>query len=405
MPTGRITKRSVDALKANATKDTYLWDTDVPGFGVKLTLRGKRTYLYQYRDKTRRTRRVTIGEHGRPWTPEKARREAAELHAQSHLARDGKAPDPAQEKTERRTAETVADAIRLFLAEHVEAKRKGSTGIEYRRLLESHALPALGRTPLHDVTRADIARIHHKMRDTPYQANRMLAVLGSLFTFAIRHGLYEGANPCKHIERFPEKKKERFLSPAELARLGKVLSEHEADRPIIVGAMRLLLLTGARRGEVLGLRWDEIDYEAPCLRLPDSKTGAKTIPLHAPALEVLADMAKLRQEGNPHVFPGQKIGGHLTVLQKVWAEWRAEAGLDDVRIHDFRHTFASVGASGGTSLVILGSILGHADQATTQRYGHLSDNPRQEAAEHIANRIRHQLASEDGEVVAFTKGA
>ena len=454
MATAKLTKARVEALStspANLTKsgkvqDAYLWDAEIPGFGVKVTEKGARTYLFQYRDKVKHTRRVTIGRHGRPWTVEKARSEAEQLFAQATLAKRGQAEDPAEVRTERRTAKTFADAVDLFLTEHVAVKKKPGTSAEYRRLLEKHVVPKLGKAALLDVGRADLARIHHGLRGTPYQANRVAAVLGSLFGWAIRHGHYRGENPAHHIEKYREEKKERFLAPAELAMLGAILARHEGDNPIGVAAIRMLILTGMRKMEVLTLRWEDIDIESGFINLPDSKTGAKSIPLSAPAATVIKAMGEVREQGNPYVFIGRGTGSHLIGLQKMWERWRDEAtievwshddrvgaviarlgeklerrptvgeirdelerdkiepprGMDDVRLHDFRHSFASVGASGGDSLLIIGSILGHANQATTQRYAHLYDDPRKAAAERIAGQIEAGLSGRAGEVVAFS---
>lgn len=395
MPTGKITKRSVDALKTDLSnrsdptkkypkgriKDVYLWDSEFPGFAVKATGETTKTYLFQYRDKTKRTRRVTIGHHGRPWTPDKARDEAEKIAAEIRLG-----GDPAKSKSDREvlTVNQIADA---FLQDHVDAKRKHRTAKEYRRLLTKRVLPKLGRLAIEDIDRADVARLHQSMRKTPYDANRALAVLSSMFTWAIRHGEYAGNNPCLLIERYKEKKNERFLSPSELAQLGEVLARHESDTPVGVAAIRFLVLTGMRKNECLTLKWDEVSFESATVHLSDSKTGAKSIPMSAPALEVLSGMSELSQDGNPYVFVGKKNGGHLINLQKIWTRLRIEAGLEDVRIHDFRHSFASVGASSGDSLVILGSILGHANAATTARYAHLHQDPRKAAAERIAGQI------------------
>ena len=462
MPTARITKRSVDSMRPCPGKDAYLWDSEIPGFGLKVTPKDVRTYLFQYRDPVRRngkgahvTRRVTIGRHGHPWTPEKARKEADGLYKRAQ-----RGENPAQTKTDRRKAQSVGEALNLFLAEHADERRKKTTAGEYRRLVEKHIIPELGGIALSSVTRADVARLHYKMRATPYQANRAVAVLGSFFTWAVRNGLFTGENPARLIEKNGERGRERFLSPVELAAIGDVFAAAEAAQPAAVNALRLIAVTGMRKNEALTLRWSDIDRPSGVIRLSDSKTGPKTIPLSAPALEVLQRMENSRSEKNPYVFPGWRVRraaplaadgaakGHLVGIQKVWERLRAlatialwkktsaigalvdelaaalereptpaevrtraaersleiPAGIDDVRIHDFRHSFASIGASRGDSLVILGSILGHASASTTERYAHLFDDPRKAAAASIAEQVAASLKGNGGEVVTMRWG-
>jgi integrase len=246
-------------------------------------------------------------------------------------------------------------------------------------------LPALGTKKVAAVTRADIGSLHHAMRETPGAANRVLALLSKMFTLAEQWGLrQDGSNPVRHIERYRERRFERFLSSAELARLGETLAEAErtqTEYPSVLAAIRLLIFTGARLSEILELRWDQVDFERACLRLPDSKTGAKLIHLSPPALDVLFSIEQ--HESNPYVIVGREPCAHLINLRKPWGRLRAKAGLPDVRLHDLRHSFASVGAAIGVSLPILGKILGHTHAATTQRYTHLAADPVQEAVHKI----------------------
>lgn len=227
---GRITKRAVDALAAPATGEAVLWDDALAGFGVRVRPGNVKAYVVLYRAGAGRSaplRKVTIGKHGSPWTPDTARTEAKRL-----LGLVAGGADPAGVKSERRMAESMADLAARFLAEHVDAKRKDRTAAEYRRLLDKIILPALGKKKIGDVTRADIARLHHANRDAPYQANRMLAVLSKMFNLAEAWGIRpDGSNPCRHIERNPERGRERMLSAAELARLGDALAAYDCSRP------------------------------------------------------------------------------------------------------------------------------------------------------------------------------
>jgi len=389
----KLTKRFVDALKSAEEREVLVWDEIVKGFGLRLYPGGAKGYLVQYRSKGR-TRRLALGRHG-VLTPEQARR-----LAQDALARVRAGEDPAQDRRQAAHAPTVAALAERYLAEHARTKKKRSSAETDARNLRLHVLPKLGRRLVADVSRAEISALHHAMRATPGAANRVLALVSKMFSLAERWGLRpDASNPARHVERFPERKMERFLSARELARLGDALAELEQARvePVqVVAAGRPLLLTGARRGEILGLEWEHVDFDAACLRLPDSKEGgAKVIPLGAHALDVLARL--------PHrsrwVLP-TTAGDRPVSLSKPWDRIRKRAGLDDVRLHDLRHSFASVGVAGGDSLFIVGSILGHKRASTTERYAHLSDDPRRAAMDRIGARIAAAMDGKaDAEVV------
>jgi integrase len=386
---GKITKRSVDALKLGADgAEAVLWDGELKGFGVRVQRGDAKSYVLHYRVGTGRgapLRKLTIGRHGSPWTAELARAEAKRLLG---LVAQGK--DPAGAKADAKVAPTVAELAARFLAEHAEAKRKASTAKEYRRLFEHVVLPAIGKRKVADVTRRDIERLHQARRATPTEANRALACLSTMFNIAERWGMRpDGSNPCRHVEKYPQRRRERFLSPAELARLGDALAAHDGS-PFAVAAVKLLVFTGARLGEVLGLRWEWIDFDRGEARLPDSKTGAKTLHLPPPALAVLVALPRL--EGNPYVIAGAKEGAALVNLEKPWRAIRHPAGLDDVRLHDLRHAFASVAASSGMGLPIIGKMLGHTQAATTARYAHLASDPVKAAAATVAGKIAAAMA-------------
>lgn len=406
----RIGLQVVKALRPGE----IVWDTEVKGFGVR---RQRKAAVYVL--KTRiggRQRWFSIGPHGAPWTPEKARQRARVI-----LGEKADRKDPAAIRDARKRNPTVEELAALFLAEHVEAKRKASTAAGYRDLIERLVVPAMGAFRTADVSHADVARLHHSLRATPYQANRAIAVLSKMFGWAEGRGYRPSlANPCRHVEKYPERARERFLSEAELARLGDVLAGAEAEweahhaaadaarqrggkapratrdlvSPTVVAAIRLLVFTGARMSEVLTLTWGMVDADRAMLRLPDSKTGAKSIYLNAPALAVLAALPRL--EGNPHVLPGQKDGAPLVNLEKPWRILRARAGLDDVRLHDLRHSFASVAAGLGQSLPMIGRLLGHTQAATTQRYAHLASDPVRQAADAVGARIAAAIAGRKG---------
>ena len=334
-----------------------------------------------------------------PLTPEQARKEAARL---SGAVAGG--ADPAAVRAAEKTAPTVAAFAERFLSEHVATKTKSSTAIEYRRLIEIYVLPAIGRKPMRDVSRADISRLHHDQRTKPYAANRALAVLSKMFTLAEKWGDREdGSNPCRHVERYAERKRERMLSADEFGRLADALKA-PGRSPYVVAAIKLLVFTGARLSEILTLQWAWIDFERGEARLPDLKTGAKTLHFPPPALAVLADLT--RQEGNPHVIVGNVAGARLVNLEKPWRAVRKAAGLNDVRLHDLRHAFASVAASSGMGLPIIGKMLGHTQAATTHRYAHLSSDPVKAAAATVAGKIADAMqrtAGTTAEVVQLTR--
>jgi integrase len=395
-----ISKRSVDAAKAGK-RDAYLWDKDLKGFGLKVTPAGRKVYLVQYRlgGRKGRTRRVTIGLHG-VVTADEARTRAKHLLGEVAAGRD-----PAAALDEVRGSKKLGELLTRFLKEHAEDKLKAITATEYNRLAQLHVLPALRHRLIRDITRSDVARMHSSLSDKPYQANRLVALLSKFFNWCERQGHRpDGSNPCRHVEKFRENKRERFLSGDELTRLGEALRGAEDDRtasPWVVAAIRLLTLTGARLSEVLTLKWEFVDFDRAVIRLPDSKTGAKTLYLNAPALAVLSELPRV--EGNPFVIVGERKGAHLVNLQKPWRRIRRAAGLDDVRLHDLRHSFASVAASGGMSLPIIGALLGHSQPQTTHRYAHLAADPLRAASEAIAGRIssalqlpRRPSPSEDG---------
>jgi integrase len=396
---GKITKRAVDALQPSADgRELVLWDSEISGFGVRVQKSSGKTYVLKYRAGRGRAaplRKFTIGKHGK-LTPDEARAKAKRLWA---FVADGK--DPAGDEAAAKAAPTVARLAQRFLAEHADAKRKGSTAREYRRLLEHVILPALGKKRVADVTRQDVQRLHHARRATPTEANRALACLSTMFNLAERWGERpHGSNPCRHVEKYRQNKRERMLSPVELARLGDVLSGYDGS-PFYAAAIKLLVFTGARLGEVLGLQWQWIDFERGEARLPDSKTGAKTLHLPPPALEALAALPRVA--GNPHVIVGGKPGAALVNLEKPWRAIRKKAELEDVRIHDLRHSFASIAASGGMGLPIIGKMLGHTQAQTTQRYAHLASDPVKAAAASVAGKIAAAMGGGKGNAATLIK--
>jgi integrase len=423
----RLTKRSVEAIKA-AERDVLLWDADIPvwdadipGFGVKVTPKGARIYVLQY-SRRDRTKRMTIGRHGDGGlTADQARREAEILRG---VIRDG--GDPAAERSRQRAIPTMRGLAGRYMAEHATPKKKPRSADSDQRLIDCHILPLLGDRQVSEIGRADLRRFMQDVaagktgldqktglrgrrivRGGKGAANRSLTLLSKMFALAEDWGYRPSeGNPCRMVERFDEsagRERARFMSDAQLARLGEALAAAEARNPMPVNIVRLLLLTGARMGEIVGLRREYLDLGRGLIRLPDSKTGAKVIVLSAPARQLLAELVKDGPETGL-LFPGprpvrgkeaQPYGG----LKRFWRGVCTSAQLGDTRIHDLRHTHASVGVAGGFSLLVVGKLLGHSQASTTERYAHLADDPIWQAADVVGNRIAAALAGKSAAVV------
>ena len=376
----RITKRSVDAIKADGA-DTVYWDGELTGFGLRVRRSGRKSYVVQ----TRIAGKLcwfTIGPHG-PLNPNQARARALEI-----LACAKKGIDPRDADARREAQPSMADLGRRFLEEYVPVHCKPSTREEYRRSVRLFVDPVIGELRVPEVQRKDIAALHHGLRDKPYQANRTLGVLSKMFNLAEVWGWRpDGSNPCRHVKRYKEHKRERFLSPEETERLGQVLREAEEEMPSAVAAFRLLLLTGCRMSEIRDLRWDYVNDD--CIELPDTKTGGRAVPLAPSAVRLLTSLP--RDEDNPWVIAGRKPGWHLTDLQHPWRRIRGRAGLDGVRIHDLRHSFASRALALGEGLPMIGKLLGHTQVQTTARYAHLARDTVKASAARIGDSIDRDL--------------
>ena len=389
----RITKRSVDAVKVGGADIVY-WDGELTGFGLRVRRSGRKSYVVQ----TRIAGKLcwfTIGPHG-PLNPNQARARALEI-----LACAKKGIDPRDADARREAQPSMADLGRRFLEEYVPVHCKPSTREEYSRSVRLFVDPVIGELRVPEVQRKDIAALHHGLRDKPYQANRTLGVLSKMFSLAEVWGWRpDGSNPCRHVKRYKEHKRERFLSPEETERLGQVLRDVEEEMPSAVAAFRLLLLTGCRMSEIRDLRWEYVKDD--CIELPDAKTGGRVVPLGPEARAVLSAIP--RDEDNPWVIAGRLPGSHLTDLQRPWRRIRKQAGLEGVRIHDLRHSFASRALALGESLTMIGKLLGHTQVQTTARYAHLARDSIQTAAARITGSIGGNLLGGDEMKRALTRG-
>ncbi len=415
----KITKRAIDALAPDA-KPFVAFDSDLAGFGVRVMPSGAMSYVVEYRPhgggRGVSKRRLTIGRVG-VLTPDQARRAAADTLAKVRLG-----GDPAASIMEKRRALTVAALCEAFEAEHLKAKVKSSTAgahsLALARLKAAH-----GSIKAEALTRGHVAALHLRMGDTPYAANRALAVWSKLYSWAGVRGIApKGLNPARGIERYREQGRERFLTGEELARLGDALRLAETEGlawdvdeakpgakylpreknrrrvldPFAISAIRLLILTGARLREILHAQWNQVDWERGILYLAESKTGRKPIYLNAPAQAILVSLPRI--DGNPHIIAGAKSGEPRADLKKPWEAVRRAADLDGLRLHDLRHSFASVGAGASLGLPIIGKLLGHTQPATTQRYAHLDADPMRRAVDTIGATIVAKMNGNKGGV-------
>jgi integrase len=420
MSVAKLSKRTVDALRP-ANKSFIAFDTSLKGFGMRVLPSGAKSWVIEYRPggggRKVGKRRFKLGNVG-DLTPDEARKIARSLLSKVRLG-----GDPAHDRWAARRQMTVAALAEEFIEEHAQAKRKASTAGNYAQVLRRIVVPEIGSRKVDAVTRMTIARLHLKLKRTPYHANKMLAVVGSMYSFAAaKHIVPEGFNPARGITRFPESNRERFLTISELDRLGAALREGETTglpwhfdpqkpgakhapkegkrltkiSPHAAAAIRLLLFTGCRLGEILRLRWADVDLERGLLFLPDSKTGRKTVVLNAPAAAIFVELPRL----GVYVIAGDDAGNEdekpRSDLKRPWIAVRKRAKLEGVRIHDLRHTHASFGAAGGLGLPIIGKLLGHKHAATTARYAHLDNDPLRRASESIAGKIAEAMG--EGEV-------
>ncbi|TAJ91967.1 DUF4102 domain-containing protein [bacterium] len=413
----KLTKRFVDALKP-VERDTLYRDSDLKGFALRAKPSGVRTWVVQYRNKSGRTRKLALGKVG-VLTPDEARQ-----RARTALGEATGGSDPSADRHVQRGDLTIATLVDRYLKEgptSKPAKKKTSWAADASNL-RRHVVPLLGRRQLGTVTTDDIQKFQKDVTDGktqkdektrkrgraivkggPAAATRATLVLSAMLQWATTKKLRTD-NPGKGVNLNKPTRRERFLSGAELARLGEAFTKAEQQglNGNSLAILRLLLLTGARRNEIASLKWDYVDFERRALRLPDSKTGAKIVPLGAPALEVLNSLAQ--NNGSPWVFPAARGQGHHVGMPRVWRKLRASARLKDVRMHDLRHGFASIAVADGDSLYLVGKVLGHAQATTTQRYAHLQLDPVRAVADRTSRKLAGALKGGKGGTVISLGG-
>lgn len=415
----KLSNRLIESL-ASQSKRYIVWDEARKGFGLRVEVSGLKSFIVRYRaaggGRNAPAREMVIGRFD-TWKADDARKEAGKILNQVDAGQD-----PASDRARKRTELTVAGLCELYLKEGTANKKASTLAIDKGRI-ERHIVPLLGKRLVSEVDSRDVRRFMQDVANGKTKADiktklrgraiveggkgtaaRTVGLLGGIFSFAIEEKMRTD-NPVRGVKRYADNKGERFLSANELARLGEALRQAEAQgaNKFAVAIVRLLTFTGARKSEITKLKWQEVDFERSCLRLADSKSGAKVVPLGPPALAILADLKP--SDVSPFVFPAESGGSAFQGTEKLWRKVRIAAGLSDLRIHDLRHSFASAGLLAGDNLAIIGKLLGHADVKTTARYAHLADDPVKQAANRISNSIAAAMENKPSAEIIKLKGA
>ena len=422
----RITDKLVRELELPAKGNRIVYDDRVSGFGIRITSGGSRSFVLNYRNSEGVERRLTIGPYGRnEWSVEAARKRAGDL--KKNISNGG---DPLAEKVEARGAASVAGLCDRYIDDHLPRKRPSSQRDD-KAMITKIIRPKLGNQKVAGVTHLDIDKLHRAMKATPYRANRVLSLLSKMFALSIRYG-WRPDNPCQGVERFHEEKRTRYLNTKEISRLVKVLADYPEIRAAKVeqkhkdpdairsrervwglktaNVVRLCLLTGCRVGEALNATWSQLDLEGDIWIKPGATTKQGTehrAPLSGAAVLLVKDIlaAAPKDEDDkpesPYVFPGRTPDQPLNNLKRDWGTIRKTAKIEDVRMHDLRHTYASILVSTGASLPLIGALLGHTQVATTARYAHLFDDPLRKAADEVGYIV---TGKKSAEVVKLGKG-
>jgi integrase len=422
----RLSQSLAEALKPRA-HHYICYDSALPGFGCRVSAGGVRAWVFEYRPGGGRkspTKRITLGRvEALPCS--KARRAAETLYHRTRLG-----ADPVADRDEDRAAPTVDAVIQRYMSEEIEPARKPGTVKLYAKYFRNHISPAIGRKRGRDLTYSDVARLHRAIgMRAKVTANRVVELISSLYNWAGKAGeVPRGMNPARDVTRFREQARHRYLSDDEITALGATLALAETDglpfevdetrptakhaprpenrrikvSPHAIGAIRLLLLSGCRLGEILGLRWTDVDFARGELILQDSKTGARTVWLNAAALAVLAELSRIRL--GDYVIAGDRPGAPRRDLHRPWRQIIKHAGLVDVSLHTLRHTDASIGVGAGIGLPLVGALLGHRVASTTQRYAHIGDTSARRASETIGATLAAALERKTADNVTALKG-
>ncbi len=369
----KLTKQVIDETPFPSAGQVFVRDTELPGFALRVT-KGRKSFILEKRIRGR-MRRLTIGPYG-PLTVDQARRLAT-----IHVAAIAQGKDPAQVRQDQLHEPTFGDLTEQYLARHAPRKRSAR---DDQGMLQTH-LAVFRTRKLTDVSRNDVARLHAKVGEAaPYRANRLVALLRKMFNLARDWGLYAGENPSTRIQLFTEESRDRFIQPDELPQLFQAIAEE--PNVFIRSFFLTALLTGARRGEVLTMRWDDVNLARAEWRIPHTKAGrSHLLPLPQALVLMLRSLPKV--EGVPYVFLGQNGTGHLQNMKRAWNRIRRKAGIEDVRFHDLRRTVGSWVAGSGESLQLIGKVLNHRDVTTTAVYARLNLDPVRQALERNARKM------------------
>lgn len=383
----KLTKKNVEALEPTGTR-YEVRDDELIGFSIRVGTTGEKSFYLTYRAGKGRAaplKRLRIGTFP-SMTVEQARQIVKQKLAQ--IAMGG---DPAQEVKEGKNAPLFHEVIEMFLQEHVDAKLKSATQHQYRTLAQNHLIPAFKKMKMADITYRHVAKLHHDLQNTPYLANRCAAVLSKFFDWCEKTGYRDrGTNPVRGLEKYREEKRLKFMESSELEAIGEgiaKLEKQDAIDPTIAAALKVMLLTGARCSEILTLKWEYFNESKEKVLLPNSKTGAKVLPIPPTAWEVISALPRV----NEYCFPGRWGRGHIINVKDTWKRICKAGAISGWRIHDLRHAFASYAANSGKSLPIIGKILGHSQASTTSRYAHLAENPVAQAAAETAAGLAQEL--------------
>ena len=380
--TMKLTNKNVDQLLAD-TKSYIEWDSEVKGFGVRVNLNLKKTFILKFRvgqGRSAQVRKPVIGTFG-VMKVEEARKIARKWLLEASEGKDPKEVD--------KTNVMLKDFFEVYLEHYANLKKKPSSIEEDKRLMRLHISPSFGKVCIKDITRAMITKHHQSMHATPHGANRMLALLSKMMNLAEKWEYRPlNSNPCKHIDRYKEQGREVYLTMSQIEKIGLATNELEkTESPYIIAAIKMLLFTGRRTSEILTLRWEYLDFENSKMHLPETKTGAKTFHLSSTTKQLLFSLPS--REG--FVFKSVVSGKRVTIVRHIWKKICKLADIDNVRVHDLRHTYASLAIHQGFSLPIISKMLGHTDTRTTERYAHLHDDPVNQAVDKIDQQLESLL--------------
>lgn len=376
----KLTKRIVESVTPDPSKQKFLWDTEITGFGIRTYTTGRKMYFFQYRNKYKTTKKIKIGVHGNI-TTEQARETAKELAIKASTGKD-----PAAENKAQKSSPIMADLARDYIELYALKEKSAKSVKEDKAMLKNHILKEFSSKKVAEVTSRDIQVLRGKLDDRRVISNRILSLLQKMFNLAIQWE-WRTDNPVSGVQKHKEHKRTRWLQEEELKRLTEVLDDY--PNQAMSNIIRLLLLTGARKHEILEATWDQFDLEKGVWTKIAHATKQRKMehcPLSPTTLKILRAMQSTKTD-SPYLFPGRVQGQPLKEIKKGWATIRDKAGLKDFRIHDLRHTYASHLVSSGLSLSIVGKLLGHTQASTTQRYAHLADEPLREATTLFAEKF------------------